>query len=118
MKLIGNLIWLIFGGLLAAFIWTVFGLLLCLTIIGIPFGLQFLKMARLVLWPFGTDVKTNFDAHPIVNIIWLFIGGWETFIGYVVIGAGYCITVIGIPFGLQWFKLAQLSLFPFGAKIK
>ncbi len=118
MKLIGNLIWFIFGGFIAAMLWFFAGLLLCLTIIGIPFGLQFFKIARLVLWPFGSVVDTRFDKHPIINIIWLIIGGWETFLLYISIGVAYCITIIGIPFGIQWFKLAQLGLFPFGAKIK
>ena len=118
MKLLGNIIWLIFGGLFAALGWLILGLLLCVTIIGIPFGLQFFKFAKLVLWPFGSDVKSDFGEHPIMNIIWILLGGWETFLGYVFIGAIYCVTIIGIPFGMQWFKLAQLSLFPFGAKIK
>ncbi len=118
MKLIGNIIWLIFGGLFAALAWLLAGLLLCITIIGIPFGLQFFKFAKLVLWPFGKNVDTDFNEHPIMNIIWLIIGGWETFLVYIVIGAIFYITIIGIPFGKQWFKLAQLALFPFGAKIK
>lgn len=118
MKLIGNLIWLVFGGLVAAIIWFLVGLLLCVTIIGIPFGLQFFKFSQLVLWPFGRDVVTDFGDHPIMNIIWLIIGGWETFLLYIGAGIIYCITIIGIPFGMQWFKLAILALFPFGAKIK
>ena len=118
MKLLGNIIWLIFGGLIAAVGWFLVGILLCITVIGIPIGLQFFKLAKLVLWPFGHDVDTNFDDHPILNIIWVIIGGWETFIAYIIIGAGYCITIIGIPFGLQWFKMAQFALLPFGAKIR
>jgi len=118
MKLIANIIWFIMGGLIAAMLWVVLGLLLCVTIIGIPFGLQFFKFAKLVLWPFGKDIETNFGDHPIMNIIWLLIGGWETCLLYISIGIFYCITIIGIPFGLQWFKLAVLALFPFGAKVK
>ena len=118
MKLIGNIIWLVFGGLIAALGWFLVGLLLCVTVVGIPFGIQFFKLSKLVLWPFGKDVQSDFGDHPIMNIIWIIIGGWETFVAYVTIGALYCITIIGIPFGMQWFKLAQLALFPFGAKIR
>ncbi len=118
MRLIGNLIWVLFGGLLAALAWFVVGLVLCATIIGIPFGLQFFKFSRFVLWPFGSDVVSDFGKHSIMNIIWIIIGGWETFILYIGVGVFYCMTIIGIPFGLQWFKLAILALFPFGAKIK
>ena len=118
MKLIANIIWFIFGGAIAAIIWAFIGLLLCITVIGIPFGLQFFKFAKLVLWPFGKDIETHFEKHPIINIIWLIIGGWETCLLYISVGLIYCITIIGIPFGVQWFKLAILALFPFGARIR
>ncbi len=118
MRLIGNLIWFIFGGLFAALLWAILGLLLCVTIIGIPLGLQCFKFANLVLFPFGRDVTINFDKHPIANILWVIFVGWEMALTYVGIGAFFCITIIGIPFGLQWFKLTTLALFPFGAKIQ
>lgn len=118
MKILGNIVWFIFGGAIAAILWLILGLLLCVTIIGIPFGLQAFKFAGLVIFPFGKDVDTNFSEHPIINILWAIFFGWEMMLGYLFFGVIFCITIIGIPFGLQWFKLAQLALFPFGAKIK
>jgi len=118
MSLIGNIIWFIFGGLIAAVVWFFAGILFCLTIIGIPIGMQLFKFAKLVLWPFGNEVIINFDRHPILNILWLIFLGWETALGYIFIGLFFCLTIIGIPFGLQWFKLSRLALLPFGATIK
>jgi len=118
MKTLGNIIWLIFGGLLSAIVWYILGLLLCITIIGIPVGKQLFKLGSLTLLPFGKEVETHFDKHPIANIIWLVLVGWEMAIAYVVTGILYCVTIIGIPFGMQWFKLAVLALLPFGAKTK
>jgi len=118
MNLIGNLIWFIFGGFIAAIIWFIAGLLLCVTIIGIPIGLQFFKFARLVLFPFGKELQINFDRHPILNIIWAILFGWEMMIGYLGIAALFAITIIGIPFAIQWVKLSMLALLPFGAEIK
>lgn len=118
MKTIGNIIWFIFGGLFAAIGWFLVGCILYITIIGIPLGKQAFKFAELVLFPIGKDVQTHFDKHPIANIIWLLLAGWEMAIGYVTLGVIYCVTIIGIPFGIQWFKLAILALFPFGAKVK
>ena len=79
---------------------------------------QCFKIARLLLWPMGHTVTTHFSAHPIANLIWIVLFGWEMCVGYVVSGAIYCITVVGIPFGLQCFKLAELSLCPFGASVQ
>jgi len=117
MRLLGNIIWFVFGGLIAAILWALLGVLLCVTIIGIPLGLQCFKFANLVLFPFGREVKINFDKHPIANILWAVFFGWEIALGYIGIGIFFCITIIGIPFGLQWFKLTTLALLPFGAKI-
>ena len=117
MRLIGNIIWFIFGGFFAALMWFIVGLLLCVTIIGIPLGKQAFKFAELMLFPFGKDIKLNFDKHPIVNLIWVIFFGWEMALFYVGLGVIYCITIIGIPFGIQWFKSAILALFPFGAKV-
>ncbi len=120
MRFLGNLIWLIFGGVLGAIAWTLAGLLLCITVIGIPFGVQCFKIAGLVLWPFGREVVIgNFGVGGLImNILWLLLFGWELAIGHLVIGVLFCITVIGIPFGLQHFKFAQLSLVPFGAVVR
>jgi uncharacterized membrane protein YccF (DUF307 family) len=119
MTIIGNIIWLLLGGIIAAILWFLAGLVLCVTVIGIPFGLQCFKIAGFVLWPFGKKIEVgNFGAGGLIgNIIWLIIFGWELAITHLVIGAIFCITVIGIPFGLQHFKFAKLGLIPFGAKI-
>ena len=117
MKTIGNTIWFILVGLLSGLYWFAAGLLLCLTIIGIPFGVQCFKIAQLTIWPFGTDINSNFGEHPLANILWLIIFGWELAVGYAIAGLILCITIVGIPFGKQCFKLAQLSLFPFGSNI-
>ncbi|HHU23939.1 MAG: YccF domain-containing protein [Bacilli bacterium] len=117
MKTLGNILWFIVVGLWFFIAWMICGILWCLTIIGIPFGVQCIKIAELVVLPFRKNVKTNFDAHPIANIIWLIFFGWEITLGFVIAGALLCITIIGIPFGLQCFKLASLSLLPFGAEL-
>lgn len=116
---IGNIIWLIFGGILAAILWTLAGIILCVTVIGIPFGVQCFKITRFVLWPFGKEIELgNFGAGGIIlNIIWLVVFGWEFALTHLIIGLMFCVTIIGIPFGLQHFKFAKLGLIPFGAKI-
>jgi len=119
MSFIGNIIWLIFGGILGALAWFLSGLLLCITIIGIPFGVQCFKIAGFVLWPFGRDVEIgNFGAAGLIlNVLWIIILGWELAVFHLVFGAILCVTIIGIPFGLQHFKLSMLGLVPFGARI-
>ncbi|GHS98314.1 hypothetical protein FACS189421_06710 [Bacteroidia bacterium] len=121
MKLIGNIIWLVFGGLLISLEYLVSSLLLMITIIGIPFGLQTLKLAALALWPFGSTVKDSGNSggclYVIMNVIWIFIGGIWICLSHLGLGLLFCITIIGIPFGLQHFKLAALALTPFGKDI-
>lgn len=117
MKTIGNILWLIFTGLWSALGYVFTGVLFCITIIGIPFGKQCFKLAKLVLMPFGKNVHSNFASHPIANIIWILLFGWEMAIGFIGFGLLWCITIIGIPFGKQCFKLAQLSFVPFGANV-
>jgi uncharacterized membrane protein YccF (DUF307 family) len=118
MKTIGNLIWFVFGGVEMAFFWCLFGLLQFITVIGIPSGFQAFKIARLAVWPFGKEVVYGEGGgNLILNILWIILGGFLLAIGNAVIGAIFCITVIGIPFGRQYFKLAKLSLMPFGATI-
>jgi uncharacterized membrane protein YccF (DUF307 family) len=121
MNLLGNLIWLIFGGLLSAIGYFFGGLVLCFTIIGIPFGLQCFKIAGLVLWPFGKKVITTNGSSGclalLFNIIWILTGGLYTAFVHIVFGVLLCITIIGIPFGKQHFKLAEFSLSPFGKEV-
>ncbi len=119
MKLIGNIIWFVFGGFLSAVFWFIAGLLICVTIVGIPFGVQCFKIAGFVLWPFKKNVIIGqFGALGLVgNILWLLIFGWELAFWHLVIGLIFYITIIGIPFGKQHIKFAQLAFVPFGAKI-
>ena len=119
MNFIGNLFWLIFGGVASAAIWAVIGLLLCVTIIGIPFGAQCLKIAGFVLWPFGRDVEPGGFGFmgAIGNVIWIIVCGIELCVAHMAFGLALCVTIIGIPFGLQHFKMAKLALVPFGARI-
>ena len=117
MKLISNIIWILTGGLSAAILFFCLGLFLCLSIVGIPLGVQCIKMVELVLAPFGKKVTLRFGSHPIANVLWFIIGGFA--IGGACFFAGLllCVTVIGFPFGLQFFKLAKLAAFPFGAEV-
>lgn len=120
MNFIGNIIWLVFGGVVAAFLWLLAGLALCLTIVGIPFGIQCFKIAQFVLWPFGRQIEVGgFGVGGLLlNIIWIIFLGWELAVTHLTIGILFCITIVGIPFGIQHFKFAQLGLIPFGAKIQ
>lgn len=122
MKTIGNIIWLIFGGLLTAIEYLISSLLLMVTIIGIPFGLQTLKLGILALWPFGKTVVDNGSSSGclslLMNIIWIFIGGFWICLTHFAFGLLLCITIIGIPFGRQHFKMAALALTPFGKEIQ
>ena len=119
MQLIGNIIWILLGGIWTALGWFLAGCLFYITIIGIPLGRQAFKMAALTLAPFGKEVVYGGGApSTIANIVWvLVIGIWEA-AAYALAGAVFCVTVIGIPFGLQLFKMAKLSLFPFGAQVR
>jgi uncharacterized membrane protein YccF (DUF307 family) len=120
MNFIGNLIWLIFGGLAAALGYIVGGFILCLTIIGIPFGLQCFKIAGLVLWPFGRRVVStgNMGCLSIIfNIIWLLCGGLYTAVVHLFFAFLLAITIIGIPFARQHLKLMELALMPFGKQV-
>jgi uncharacterized membrane protein YccF (DUF307 family) len=119
MNFIGNIIWLLFGGIIGAIAWFLSGLILCITIIGIPFGIQCFKISTFVLWPFGREIEIgNFGVGGLLfNIIWLIFFGWEFAIAHLIIGLVFCITIIGMPFGVQHFKFAKLGLIPFGAKI-
>lgn len=116
MKTIGNVLWLILGGWVSSLVSFLTGLLLCITIIGIPVGLQFFKIAKFSLWPLGKTVsKVNVTGFKtVLNIIWLIFFGWEYCIGYAIAGIFWCITIIGIPYGLQLFKVAQFVLLPLG----
>ena len=121
MNLFGNIIWLIFGGLMAALGYLLGGIVLCITVIGVPWGLQCFKLAGVVLWPFGKKVVRDSDnvgcLNILFNLIWILCGGLYTAIVHTVMGAILCLTIIGIPWGKQHFKLVEISLMPFGRRI-
>ncbi|MCT4631242.1 MAG: YccF domain-containing protein [Firmicutes bacterium] len=120
MNFLGNILWLIFGGIVSSIAWALAGLLLCITVVGLPFGIQCFKIANFVLWPFGRDIEIgDFGVGGLLlNIIWILVCGWELMVLHLITGLFLCITVVGIPFGLQHFKFARLGLIPFGAKIR
>jgi uncharacterized membrane protein YccF (DUF307 family) len=121
MNLLGNIIWLLFGGLMAALGYWVGGVILCITIIGIPWGIQCFKLAGLVLWPFGQKVISDSNdtgcLSILFNIIWIIAGGFYTAVVHIFMGILLFITIVGIPWARQHFKLVEISLMPFGKKI-
>ncbi|MCU0474138.1 MAG: YccF domain-containing protein [Bacteroidales bacterium] len=121
MKILGNLVWLIFGGIIIAIEYFVGSIALFVTIIGVPFGIQTLKMATIAIWPFGRDTRVHSRAsgclYIVMNVIWLLCGGIWIALTHVIFGLVLCITIIGIPFGLQHFKLTAIALNPFGRDI-
>ena len=121
MKFIGNILWLILGGLVISLYYAFMAILFCITIIGIPFGIQLFKMAGLALWPFGRDVGAGSNdggcLSILMNIIWILFGGVEIAMLHVGFGIFCCLTIVGIPFGVQHFKMALLALIPFGKEI-
>ena len=120
MRTIGNILWLILAGIWLAIGYVIAGLLTCLTIIGIPFGIQAFKLALFSLWPFGRTVVRQQEGGCLevgFNVVWLVLFGWELFLAHIVAGFLLCITIIGIPFGIQAFKLGVLALWPFGRTI-
>ena len=121
MKILGNLIWLLFGGLAIFFEYMTAGILLCITIVGIPFGLQSFKLGILAFWPFGRKIEyMNYAPgclSTIMNVIWFFIGGIWITLTHFFFGILLGITIIGIPWAKQHFKMASLALTPFGRKI-
>ncbi len=116
-----NVLWLVFGGIFTAIEYVVASLLLMITIVGIPFGMQTMKMAGLALWPFGKEVRSGERSsgclYILMNVLWIFLGGIWISLSHLGFGVLLCITIIGIPFGMQHFKLAALALTPFGKDI-
>jgi len=122
MSLLGNLIWLIFGGVLAGLGYIIGGLLLCLTIVGIPFGLQSIKLGIATFTPFGKEIvegeHANSPLRVLFNIIWLVLFGWEIAMNHLVWALVLAITIVGLPFAKQHIKLIPLALFPFGRDLR
>jgi len=121
MNILGNLVWLIFGGIIIAIEYFIGSILLMATIVGIPFGIQTLKMGALAIWPFGRDTHVHSRAsgclYILMNLLWLLTGGIWIALTHAFFGLLLCITIIGIPFGLQHFKLTAVALNPFGRDI-
>ena len=117
MSFLGNLIWLIFGGFLAGLGYILGGLVLCITIIGIPFGLQSIKLGAATMFPFGKEVVEKQQGEGflrmVFNVLWIVIFGWEIAADHLKIGLILAITIIGLPFARQHFKLIPVALFPF-----
>lgn len=121
MRTLGNVLWFLLAGIWLALGYALSGVLLCLTLIGIPFAIQAFKLASFSLWPFGREVVSGRGSgsllEVLVNLLWLVLFGWELFLAHLVVGALLCVTVIGIPFGVQAFKLSVLALWPFGREV-
>ncbi len=119
MGCLGNIIWFLCGGFLGGLSWMLAGILWSITIIGIPVGVQCFKMAGLSFFPFGKEVNYGGGAGSfLLNIIWLLVTGVPLALEHLAFGIVLCITIVGIPFGLQHFKLAKLALMPFGADVR
>lgn len=121
MNTVGNILWLVLVGWWLAIGYLIAGLLTCITIIGIPLGIQAFKLAGYALWPFGRSVvdspDSDHDVSTVANIIWFILGGWWLALSHIVAGVIMCITIIGIPLGLASFKMAGLAFLPFGKEI-
>jgi uncharacterized membrane protein YccF (DUF307 family) len=122
MSIIGNIIWIVFGGFFIFLEYIVAGFLMCLTIVGIPFGLKIIQLSVLGLAPFGQRVEHNQHAGGclsiLLNVIWVFIGGLPIALTHLLFALLFTITIIGIPFAGQHLKLAGFALLPFGKSIR
>ncbi|MBQ3207966.1 MAG: YccF domain-containing protein [Bacteroidales bacterium] len=121
MNIFGNIMWFILGGFIVSLCYFLVGAVFCLTIIGIPFGIQLFKIGLFALWPFGSEVVSDTNDGGclaiLMNVLWILFGGIEVATLHVGFGILCCLTIIGIPFGLQHFKMTLLALVPFGKKI-
>ena len=120
MKVLGNIVWGLCGGLETAVEYFVASVALMITVVGIPFGLQTLKLGQLMLWPFGSRVvkkPTSGCLNTVMNVVWFFVGGIWIWLTHAFFGVLLYITIIGIPFGRQHFKLARIALTPFGREV-
>ncbi len=118
MSYLGNAVWLLFGGMLIALIYIIGGVIICLTVVGIPFGLQCIKLGVAVLAPFGKGLyrspQANDTLYVILNLIWLVLFGWQIALLHLILALILALTLIGLPFAKQHIKLIPLALFPFG----
>lgn len=121
MNTAANILWLILGGAIVAAVYFIVGALFCITIIGIPFGIQLFKLGRYALWPFNS-VIVNSRRQPgclstAMNLIWILLGWWEIAIIHLICGILFSITIVGLPFGIQHFRMISLSMTPFGKEV-
>ena len=117
-KTFGNVLWIILGGGILSLLWFLVAVICFISIIGIPLGVQCLKFAGFVLYPFGREVEYGGNVgHFLLNILWILVFGWELAMASVIVGLIWCITIVGIPFGLQSFKFAKLAIMPFGTTV-
>ena len=118
MRILLNVLWFICGGFISFFEQLGIGILLCITIIGIPWAKQCFKLAGLAASPFGKEVTYEMGVSSMIgNIVWILLFGWESALLNLILGVVLCITIIGIPFGKQFFKIAAVTFMPFGAEI-
>lgn len=121
MSIIGNILWFVLGGFLVALMYFVAGLLMCVTIIGIPFGVQLMKIGFLAIAPYGKDVKVKEDAgclSIVFSVLWILFGWWEIAIVHLVLSVIFAITIIGIPFAKAHWRLMKMSFMPFDLQIR
>lgn len=116
-KIIANIIWFLCGGLIISLLWAILGLILCISIAGIPLGLQCFKVARLTFFPYGKKVVTDFHKHSIANTLWAILAGWWIALVYLVAAILNFITIVGFSRGLLCIKIMRLSFSPFGAQV-
>jgi uncharacterized membrane protein YccF (DUF307 family) len=120
-KTIGNALWFLLCGMWLGIAYLVAGLLACVTIIGIPFGVQSFKLAGYVMWPFGRQLVESTGhrfSKGVMNIVWIVIGGFWLALTHVLFGVVLCLTIVGIPFGLKNFSMARLAMFPFDFSVE
>lgn len=118
MSILGNLVWFVCGGFISWLSWLILGVLWSLTIVGIPIGTQCFKFAKMAAAPFGKEIRfSDSGASLLINIVWMLLGGTVMAAEEVLLGLLFCLTIVGIPFGMQHFKHAKLALMPFGAEI-
>lgn len=118
MNLVGNILWFILGGFASGLAWFFSGVLWCISIVGIPYGRQCFKFAKMAFAPFGKSIEYGGGVPSVLaNVIWIIFFGIPMAFGNAVFGCILCITIIGIPFGIQYFKIAKLALAPFGARV-
>ena len=125
MALLGNILWFVFGGgIVEALSWLLTGLVLAITVVGIPFAVAAFRIAGFAAFPFGRELvdaravgEERILGTGLSNLLWIVLAGIWLTIGHVFLGVGYCLTIIGIPFGLAHFKLASVSFAPLGKRV-